>query len=430
MRKILFALLCLVSATCVAQAPFEMGAIKIDSIYFNGTSKWVDSLVTNYKLPYASDQQIPSAKAVKEFVADTVSQIIHDSISGLSFTSTALSDSIDKHTDTLQLHNTRINALRNGLYDSIARHTDTLQLHDVRLKALLTGVDTLGQGIVDDTLKFDNGSYITIAASGEYLVLGTENDQSFITEVSTGSGTYASFLSTDFLKLTALEDKPLVLQVGMLAIDKADTNLYVYKTGGWSLVGGGGSGTGDVKVSGTTIANTIAYWSGTDSTLVSNDVVKLYADSAVFTEPVFLHDTLYLAYLDIVGLAQGSVWFTNTPTGGVDSAATEPAYIGWEMDDLPTLEEYEADIKMINGHMERRVWYIDYETKELKSQYGWSGLGMMNTQSAYMIYHEITVRWMFEQNKKLDQNKRSVLKRKVKDMEQRLEAIENIVHGK
>ena len=26
---------------------------------------------------------------------------------------------------------------------------------------------------------------------------------------------------------------------------------------------------------------------------------------------------------------------------------------------------------------------------------------MMNTQSAYMIYHEITVRWMFEQNKKL-----------------------------
>lgn len=158
---------------------------------------------------------------------------------------------------------------------------------------------------------------------------------------------------------------------------------------------------GDVKVSGYTVPNTIAYWNGDDSTLVSDDVVELYADSAVFTEPVFLHDTLYLAYLDIVGLAQGSVWFTNTPTGGVDSAATEPAYIGWEMDDLPTLEEYEADIKMINGHMERRVWYIDYETKELKSQYGWDGLGMMNTQSAYMIYHEITVRWMFEQNKKI-----------------------------
>lgn len=112
----------------------------------------------------------------------------------------------------------------------------------------------------------------------------------------------------------------------------------------------------------------------------------------------------YLGY----GLPAGSLWYTNTSTGAMDTAHTEPAYIGWEMKDLPTLEEYEADVKMINGHMERRVWYIDYETKELKSQYGWSGLGMMNTQSAYMIYHEITVRWMFEQNRQARNQQRQI----------------------
>lgn len=111
------------------------------------------------------------------------------------------------------------------------------------------------------------------------------------------------------------------------------------------------------------------------------------------------NDSIFAKYLGSVG-SSGDTWLTLTNTNALDTAHTEPAYIGWEMKDLPTLEEYEADVKMINGHMERRIWYIDYETKELKSQYGWSGLGMMNTQSAYMIYHEITVRWMFEQNRR------------------------------
>lgn len=132
-----------------------------------------------------------------------------------------------------------------------------------------------------------------------------------------------------------------------------------------------------------------------------NILFKVKNDSSIFGNELILKDSLRLNYIDLEGLPAGSVWYTNTSTGAIDSANTEPAYIGWEMEDLPTLEEYEADVKMINGHMERRIWYIDHETKELKSQYGWDGLGMMNTQSAYMIYHEITVRWMFEQNEKL-----------------------------
>lgn len=175
----------------------------------------------------------------------------------------------------------------------------------------------------------------------------------------------------------------------------------------------------DQAISGTAIS--IANRNGTAISIF--DVTSPYP----YTNLLTIGDSLWVDYLGLSGLSAGSVWFTNTPTGAVDTAHTEPSYIGWEMKDLPTLEEYEKDVKMINGHMERRVWYIDYETKELKSQYGWDGLGMMNTQSAYMIYHEITVRWMFEQNKKLEQNKRSALKRKVKSLEERLETIEKLL---
>jgi hypothetical protein len=155
----------------------------------------------------------------------------------------------------------------------------------------------------------------------------------------------------------------------------------------------------------------IAYEFNTKNNLTGNSRLLTVKDAGIEKFAVLNDSTIVRNYLlakDTIyyrgkGLPAGSLWYTNTSTGAIDTAHTEPAYIGWEMEDLPTLEEYEADVKMINGHMERRIWYIDYETKELKSQYGWSGLGMMNTQSAYMIYHEITVRWMFEQNKKIDE---------------------------
>ena len=395
MRKILFALLCLVSANGFSQVAFEMGAIKIDSVYFKGTSKWVDSLVTNANLPLASDQQIPSAKAVKEFVVDTVSQMIHDSVSAIAFTSTSLSDSIDKHTDTLQLHNSRLKVMElidhthsnkatldattasyttainstitnhtqyiADLNDSIARHTDTLQLHNTKINTNISDIDVL-----QDTVDVHN------------------------------------------TRLKALEN-------------------------------GGGGGTGDVNVSGTTAANTVAYWNGTDSTLVSNDAIKIYADSAVFTEYIMAHDSIY--YLPFAGVEAGGIWWTNSVTGAIDSANTRNAWFGLEHD-LANPIDYRNDTKMVDGHKELKVWYIDDKTHLPTFQYGIAksshpkqpGLSPTEMASAMQINHEFDVRFIVEHEKQIqdlqkqvDQNKRAVLKQKVKSLEDRLETIEKLL---
>lgn len=363
MRKILFVLLCLVSANGFSQVAFELGAIKIDSIYFRGTSNWTDSLVTNAKLPSASDQQIPSAKAVKEFVVDTVAQMISDSISALTFTSTALSDSIDKHTDTLQLHNTRLKVME--LIDHTHSNKATL---DATTAAYTTTIN----------------STIT-------------NHTQYIADLNDSVARHTDTLQVHDTRLKALEN-------------------------------GGGGGTGDVNVSGATEANNIAYWNGTDSTLVSNDVVKLYADSAVFTEPVWVHDSIVFndsTYFKVFGNvgSSGDVWLTLTSTNALDTAATEPAWQGLAMD-LPPLDEYFKDQQLVNGHWELKIYYIDNATKELKCQYGWAGLGMMETQSAYAIFHERTMRYLVLQDSAIKQSKRSVMKRKVKDLELRLDTIE------
>lgn len=155
-------------------------------------------------------------------------------------------------------------------------------------------------------------------------------------------------------------------------------------------------------------------------------------DSTVSKNYLVAKDSFYLKGFGDVGTS-GDVWLTLTNTNAIDTGQTESAWIGLEMN-LPTLQEYYNDQKMVNGHMELRIWYIDNKTKELKSQYGWKGLGMIETQSAYAIFHEITIRYMMEHEKQIkdlqkqvNQNKRSVLKHKIKTMEQRLENIESIL---
>jgi hypothetical protein len=89
-------------------------------------------------------------------------------------------------------------------------------------------------------------------------------------------------------------------------------------------------------------------------------------------------------------------WVTFTTDGDIDTCNTEvAAWHGLTMA-LENPSVYFADQKMVDGHMEVKVYYIDEITKELKFQYGWAGLGMNETLSAYAIFHEINLRWAKE----------------------------------
>lgn len=111
----------------------------------------------------------------------------------------------------------------------------------------------------------------------------------------------------------------------------------------------------------------------------------------------------------------------------VDTGNTENvSWIGLVMP-LKNPSKYFNDQDTIDGHKELLIYYIESETKELKSQRGWGRLDMMETQSAYQIFHERTLRYMVDQEKRiaeLEKGKRAVLKRKVKDLEQRIDIIE------
>lgn len=120
---------------------------------------------------------------------------------------------------------------------------------------------------------------------------------------------YASTLTTHTTTLSSLQDS-LYNHTDSIQKLRVDVNTALN-------TGGTGSGTGDVKVSGTTDPNMLAYWGGTDSTLVSNDVMRPYPDSIALTEELHARDTIKLQYL--AGSTTGSRFPVLTSTGGLDS---------------------------------------------------------------------------------------------------------------
>jgi len=69
MKKILFLLLLLAPIAAFTQQPFELGAIKIDSMYWNESSDWVDEVATVVGSA-STNMQLSTAKAVYDFTID------------------------------------------------------------------------------------------------------------------------------------------------------------------------------------------------------------------------------------------------------------------------------------------------------------------------------------------------------------------------
>ena len=161
MRKIIVLVLLFVGFVAKGQIPFEMGAIKIDSVYLNESSRWMEKFSNDTTLTSSDSTAAVSEWAVKKYVDNTAAVLAG---------SAALQDSLDAHTDTLQSHNDRLKAIEGGEVgydivispdaspdtvitysagsfgyfvrdviseaDSIYRLTDTTQSHNDRLMVL------------------------------------------------------------------------------------------------------------------------------------------------------------------------------------------------------------------------------------------------------------------------------------------------------
>lgn len=129
----------------------------------------------------------------------------------------------------------------------------------------------------------------------------------------------------------------------------------------------------------------------------TNEVFTVTIDSISFYEYAIFNDS---SYLFGKGTDLSNTWFCGTGGGATDTAQTENAWQGLEMD-LKTPEDYFKDQQEVNGHKELKIWYVDDKTKELKSQYGWAGLSPLETASAHSIFNEILMRYTVDNEKRI-----------------------------
>jgi hypothetical protein len=174
-RYIILSILVIIPLFAMCQVQPKIGGARADSLSFKSDdwTLWVKSLSNDTTLTDTDSSAIPTEYAVKKYVDSSVP-------SGIG----SLQDSIDAHTDTLQLHNTRINTNLTSIeskQDSIDIHTDTLQLHNTRINTNAAGLVSL-QDSIDlhtDTLQSHNTRIIALeggSGTGDVTVTGTPAD--------------------------------------------------------------------------------------------------------------------------------------------------------------------------------------------------------------------------------------------------------------
>lgn len=242
-------------------------------------------------------------------------------------------DRIINNGDSMLVVRTKINQNFSDLYDSVQHHTDLIQVidyigtqdsiddHRTAINALVvadgamdTRVDALE--LIDHT--HSNSSILNATTASFTTTLKTLYDgyNTSIGNLDDSISDHRTDINLNVYNIDFLAD--------FIQGDLADTIVDHRTDINYALNNlGGGTGTGDVKVNGTTAANDIAYWNGTDSTLVSNDAIKIYADSAVFTEELKAYDSIRFMYIQPV--LSGTRFIVLTSGAAGDSGVLHPA---------------------------------------------------------------------------------------------------------
>ena len=192
MKKIFFLFLLFVGAKAFSQmVPFELGAIKLDSFQVaNGV--WISSVSTDTTFASPTNKQLATTRAIQKYVHSYV----------LSSTGSAWQDSIDKHTDTLQVHNTRIKAVETLAHS----HSNKTVLDNT------TAAFTTAQGTAISTATSTNSTQDGRLTAVEALEHSHSNKtvldaitSAFTTAQATALSTATSTNTTQDGRLTAVE---------------------------------------------------------------------------------------------------------------------------------------------------------------------------------------------------------------------------------
>ncbi len=342
MKKIFILLLLLVGAKSAYSqvVAFEMGSIKVDSIYISGI--WVDSVSTDGTMGTVHNRKLMSSQAINTFMRDTIPAWIHDSITAIDFSTTALQDSIDSHTDSLQLHNTRLKTMEaiDHTHPNKATLDATTSAFTTTINSTISGHTTYIANVLDSVARHTDS-------------IQSHNDRIKQLEGASGSG----------FEVT-IEPDPT-----------GDTTItYFNGSFGWRA----GFGDGEVDTTGLPVANRITYFT-TANKIGSATNIGLAGDS------------LALFYLD--GAASGSRFAVITPTGAIDSGVLHAVYRGLT-----------DKIWDIHGHLKDRknkeiAWYHINDKEEVVKTYGLPG--GMDAFEALQYTAEMSLRLIADQDKRI-----------------------------
>lgn len=321
---------------------------------------------------------------------------------------------------------------------------------DIHFYSSVAGDNTLANlASVNDTISDFYADTLTIENAWKFSLLDADN--LYVKNVSNTIGMYSDATTIAFMNINegsafGMYNNYMAWDLGIpykkwylmgatnVWTDQTDTLATRDYARNYAGTGGGGV----VDTAGGQSVNQAAYWTD-KNTLDGSDAIKIYTDSSSFGKYIMVHDSIY--YLPFAGVEAGSIWWTNSVTGAIDSANTRNAWFGLEHD-LANPIDYRNDTKKVDGHRELKVWYIDDKTHLPTFQYGIAkssnpkqpGLSPTEMASAMQINHEFDVRFIVEHEKQIqalqkqvDQNKRTVLKQKVKSLEERIETIEKLL---
>ena len=201
------------------------------------------------------------------------------------------------------------------------------------------------------------GASLAIGTSNSYTIAGASGDMTFWTPnasmvfdesyYTTGAEEYFGRLNVAGIRLTPSNDAP---------VSPAE---------------------GDIRWLNS--ANAPQYYSGTAWTDFGGSLTSHITDS------------LFLDYL-----GGGDVFLTLTTTNAIDTGTLVNAGFMLSLSPFPSVDEYFKDMQ--NGEL--KWYYIDKKTKTLKSQYGLTGLGPLNSTNALMGGIERSYRWIHELSEK------------------------------
>lgn len=376
-------MLALLPAFVYSQVRPYIGGARADSISFklDNYTKWITAVSDDITLAGNSHKKATTEYAVKGYVnTQTVN----------------FQDSINKHTDTLQLHNVRIKANAASIIqkqDSINRHTDTLQLHNVRIKKL-----------VDTTVVHNNRLKVLEGAGG-------------LASLSDSIDKHTDTLQLHNVRIKSLEidpgggilDTTGLPVAGSVPVFTSATHLggytgFTYRTNTLKLTTASSDTALSIKSAssggiGADINQTV---SGTafQARYNSLGLFKITRDSIIINKELITYDSIYAKGYDCVTRYGYPYLDSITKVIRIDSTALSAAY-GLIR---PFQSANEMLLDTLNGEI---AWYVDKDKKIYSFDKSLPG----EINKAFMAAHEMELRQIAALEKEVD-----ILKADIKEL--------------